>query len=87
MISGMNVCILSINAVKCKSLIKILKKVFFFSSSLLMPFLVSLCEIKKGADVFASACGGVLNLFIAFSFLVPLSMFSSQIAYKTSRAS
>lgn len=27
MISGMNVCILSINAVKCKSLIKTLKKV------------------------------------------------------------
>lgn len=52
-----------------------------------MPFLVSLCEIKKAADVFAAACGGVLNLFIAFSFLVPLSMFSSQIAYKTSRAS
>lgn len=30
MISGMNVCILSINAVKCKCLIKTLKKGVFF---------------------------------------------------------
>lgn len=29
MISGMNVCILSINAVKCKSLIKTLRRFFF----------------------------------------------------------
>ena len=86
MISGMNVCILSVNAVKCKSLIKTLTKGFFFSSSLLMPFLVSLCEITKGADGFASASGGILNLFIDFSLLALLSMFSSQITYKTSRA-
>lgn len=74
MISGMNVCILSISAVKCKSLIKTLRKTFF-SSSPLMPFLVSLFEIAKGPDVFASACGGILNLLIASSLLVQLFMF------------
>lgn len=83
MIRGMNVCILSINAVKCKSLIKTLKKVSFFPLSLLMPFIVSLREITKEADVFASACGGILNLFIDFSLLAPLSIIISN----TSRAS
>lgn len=74
MISGMNVCILSINAVKWKSLIKTLSKVFFPFPPL-MPFLVSLFEIVKRADGFASACGGILNLLIAFTLLVQLFMF------------
>lgn len=40
-----------------------------------MPFLVSLFEIVKRADGFASACGGILNLLIAFTLLVQLFMF------------
>lgn len=40
-----------------------------------MPFLVSLFEIEKGADVSPSACGGILNLLIAFSLLLQLFMF------------
>lgn len=72
MISGMNVCILSINAIKCKSLIKTLKVFLSFFFSFLMPFLVSLCEIRKGADIFASASGGNLNLLIAFFLLTAI---------------